>query len=382
MIKFEIDKMIKNKLFVGLSILTVFALAGIFFVGYHYSQLSLTEKHNEEKGVSELYENKSILYAGNFDDQKVEDILSKYIEDYQKKEPEKRPFDLFSSNIADAFFPQGEDVYLKMNKAMENGKKLSMNQISLKKIKEIGFPFFKKGLTIGNYVRWDDFYKVTGSLFFVSCLLTILVCSSVFSGESSRNINQLLLSTKYGRTKLTRAKIIASTMVSVGLFLLIQVISFAMFFFYNKGFSGWDVSIQTNFSLNLFSFPAELNQLQVELLSLVVQLFGVLFIVGTTLFISSMTKTTFSSLAISLGIFALPLALLKLFKDGMLNKLLYLFPINNYNTETLLSIAGTSKGFLFPTFYANISFLLIFLLGLKLIFDLMIYLNIKNKSFN
>src|SRR5690625_5409254 len=96
-------------------------------------------------------------------------------------------------------------------------------------------------------------------LFILTIMLTILICSLVFSGDTSRNMNQLLLSTKFGRNKLTISKIIAATLISIFVFIFIQIISLVSFYIYNSGFSGWDVSIQTNFSLKLFGFTVELK---------------------------------------------------------------------------------------------------------------------------
>src|SRR5690625_5517662 len=143
-------------------------------------------------------------------------------------------------------------------------------------------------------------------LFILTIMITILICSLVFSGDTSRNMNQLLLSTKFGRNKLTISKIIAATLISIFVFIFIQIISLVSFYIYNSGFSGWDVSIQTNFSLKLFGFPVELNHLQVFLLFIAFHFISMLSIVGLTIYISSVdrksTRLNSSHVAISYAV--------------------------------------------------------------------------------
>ncbi|MFP3813426.1 hypothetical protein, partial [Bacillus sp. SIMBA_005] len=89
-------------------------------------------------------------------------------------------------------------------------------------INEIGFTSFATPLKFGSYVTWYDLFKVTGQLFILTSMIVILICSLIFSSDTSRNTNQLLLSTKFGRNKLTISKIIAATMISIFVFLFIQ----------------------------------------------------------------------------------------------------------------------------------------------------------------
>ena len=335
--KYELEKLIKNKNFFGTTIALLLVMLGIFFIGFYYSQLSLSDKSNEAKGYPELYSEVSSKHTGEFNDQKVREILTDYINRYQSDSVEKRPFDLFSWDIADVFFPQDKDTYIQMNTEIERGKKVTLDQINISTVKEVGFTSFSAPLKIGSYHTWNDLFNVTNNLFILTSLFTILICSTVFSSEVSSNINQLLLSTKYGRSKLIVAKLFTATGISILVFLIIQLISLFVFYTY-YGMSGWDASIQTNFHLKLFSFPMEINNLQVYSLVLGFQMVNLFAIAGITLLISSFTKSTFGSLVISLGAFFLPLALTYIFKTGFVNKLLYLFPINNYNVEEILTV--------------------------------------------
>lgn len=373
--KCEIDKIIRSKSFIGGLIVSLIVLAGILFIGFYYSQLNISgEKVGEG---TELYHEVVKESTGDFTNQKVKGILANYIDRYQSTDVDNKSFDLFSWQIGDVFFSKDEDIYLKLNEAIAQNEKITMDQINLKTIKEIGFTEFEKPLKIGSYVTWYDLYKVTNQLFILTSVITILICSLVFSGDTSRNMNQLLLSTKFGRNKLTISKIMASTLISIFAFLFIQIISLVSFYVYNSGFSGWDISIQTNFSLKLFSFPVEFNHLQVFLLVIALHFISMLSIVGITLYVSSLTRSPFSSLVISLGLFLLPKALTELFKKGIVYKLLNLFPINNYSIENFLSLLSSKHDFLLNYFVQNLVFVMIVLLVIKVTLDILVYLRMK-----
>lgn len=379
LIKYELEKLAKNRIFFVTSIVSLVIIAGFFLVGYYYSQLSYAEQNNADKGYPEFYLDITNKYSGDFNDRKVEEVLSDYMNGYQSYiDVEKRPFDVFSWYIAEVFFPKGEDIYLKMNDAMENGEKITFDQIQydVPTVQDVGFASFNNPLKLGSYNTWGDLFLVTNSMFILASLFIIFISSSVFSGEAANNINQLLLSTKYGRGKLTGVKIIVAIGVSVLVFLVIQLISF-LFFYYYYGISGWDASIQTNFSVTLYNFPMEMNNLQVYLLVIGVQMIGLLSIVGITLLISSMTKAPFISLAISLGAFFLPYLLGEIYQTGIIAKILNLFPIQHYQVEEMLTIMQTDTFFFFSGFIPNVILAICIALIIKIVADLIIYLQIK-----
>lgn len=374
--KYELDKIIKNKIFLVASIVSLMVIAGIFLLGYHYSQLTFAEQKNTEKGYPGFYSEVTNEHAGEFDDQKVEEILTDFMDRYQSNIESERPLDVFSWGVAGVFFPKEEDIYLKMNNAMEEGEKITFDEIDIPTLEEVGFANFNTPLNIGGYNTWGDFFNVTNSLFMLASLFIIFICSSIFSSEASANINQLLLSTKYGRGKLTIAKIIVAIWVSILIFLVIQLISLIFFYTYH-GLSGWDANIQTNFSVMLYNFPIYMNNFQVYLLVIGVQMIGVLSIIGITLLISSMTKSPFISLAISLGIFFVPFLLGKIYQTGIVAKILNLFPIQNYQVEEMLTKMQSNTFFFLDSFIPNIILTIGVALIIKVVANSILYFKMK-----
>ncbi len=378
-VKFEIKKITQNWSFLGGAIVTIVAILGIFFACLHYSQLSLVENNNARKGASDLYWTISKQSAGNFDDPKVEEILTDFVKRYQEEPVATRPFDLYSSNIADAFFPSDEDIYLKIEDAMKNKSKVSMDQIHLKTLKEVGFPSFKEPLKIGNYIPWADLFKVAGYVFLLSTIIGIIISSLVFANDTQKNINQLLLTTKYGRNKLTVSKIVAAILLSSSIFLILEAVTFGIFLIYNYGVSGWDAAIQTNFSFHLFSFPVRMDNVMVWAVLLVFYLAGLLSVIAVTLLISALMKSSFAVLIISMGLFLLPKVVTYLIKEGFANSLLYLFPINNFSVESMLTFLSNQQ-IMAGSFYSNYGLILLIYIGLTFVLSVAIYQKINHQK--
>lgn len=369
-IKFETTKIIRNKSIIGGVIISVLVMLGIFYVGYYQSQTISSERHATENQIDV---NKKIKdeYEGDLSNERIEMILNDYMSVFQDEPETKHNFYPFYWDIAQTFFPTNYDVYLAMN-AAEKENKLTTHDINLKKVEDIDFHDFEKPLKIGNYVPWNDLYQVTSYLFVLSSLISIIVCSLVFAEDVSKNITQLLLTTKYGPNKMILSKIITGSFISVFIFSILQIMNYLVFsFLYDT--SGWDSSIQTNFKYHFFDFPIELNHLQIYLISILIHLVGLTFVIGITLFISSCTKTSFSALAITLGLFFLPEFLINMVSMKTLKKLLQIFPINHFNIQNLLGMLGYEGNFFLPDFYKNIFILVIFLLLMKFLFDSLSY---------
>ncbi|WP_056949987.1 ABC transporter permease subunit [Latilactobacillus fuchuensis] len=377
-IRFEMAKIVKTKRFIGSLLISVLVLSGIFIIGFHYSQLGASEVRNQELGFNQLSRKKANAHAGVFNDQTVRLILADYIADYQNNSGGEQPFDQFSYNIANTFFPKDRDIYLEMIAANKKKQTLKIDQIKLTPIKKIGFSSFSKPLIIGSYSNWSELFKVTGSVFILISVLVIITGSTVFAEDTAKKMNQLLFITKYGRTKMLRAKIYTATVLSLFIFLVAHGLTFGYFYYHYYGMDGWNGSIQTNFDLKLFNFPLELNHFQIYLMILILQLASLLMIVGITLLISAIAKTPFSAVIIATGIFFLPKGLILIFTSGVLNKLLYLLPINLYDSEKMLTLMSAKQGFFFNQFNQNFIMTICILLLTNLISNCFTYYKLQH----
>lgn len=373
-LKFELLKIIKNKSFIGAGIVLFISLFAIIYMGLFQSQLTGIKNVTESWGKIEAARNIHLAdeYKGELTDQKVKTIISDYLKVYQaNRKMKKDNFDYFYWSFANTFVGE-QDIYLEMIETNKTEKEYMIDNVQLKSIKKIGLSNSKFPIIIGNFKTWTELLDVTAKAFMAIALFVILFCSILFADDSSKNINSLLLSTRFGRTKMISSKIIVGTGLTIGTFLVVQLIIFSLFVYF-YGISGWDVSIQANLDWKLFDFPLNWNLIQIYLFSFIFHLTSLLFIAGVTMLISSLCRSSFSTLAISLFFFIIPQALKHLFLSGPINKVLYLFPINNYEIEKTIQWMSRDDMFFFSSFSTNAIFVIIVMILLKVILDIILY---------
>ena len=115
--------------------------------------------------------------------------------------------------------------------------------------------------------------------------------------------------------------------------------------------------------------------------TVVMQLVGIGFVESVTLLISALMHSSMSVLAVSLGVYILPLLLVQMIKTGVGNKILYLFPINNLNVQNILGILYSKDAFFFHSFFINIGFIFIFQLLIRVGMQLYCFIYIKHWKF-
>lgn len=117
-IKFEFEKVLKNKIVIGSLVISFIVLLGIFFVGYNYSQFKMSERNNVNKGFPKnidtiISQNMRGLYR-----QKSTMILSDSMNQFQENEEKgvtDKPFYLFYWQMGDNFFDDdSENIYTEM----------------------------------------------------------------------------------------------------------------------------------------------------------------------------------------------------------------------------------------------------------------------------
>ena len=197
LVQFEMAKIRQNRTVIGALIASAFILFGIFFVGYHYSQENMAARDNSQNGyTAKLDKTIKEKYAGNLIDDKIELIISDYINLFQsnlKHEMYNGPFYPFYYDIVSAFISKNNsDIYLTMIDRTKAGDRLSVDEIDIKSLAEKNFKTFNKPLQLGNYVPWTELYRVMGNLYILIAIIVVLICSVIFSDDTSKNMNQIL----------------------------------------------------------------------------------------------------------------------------------------------------------------------------------------------
>lgn len=360
--RYEISKLMKNKVIVGGIVLAVVAICYIIYISFFATSISGYYDQYELKGKSAIQHNIGIAnrYKGELTDEKLDAIVTDFIRLHKEKgESIQYYYDMyrFLFEVTLGATPASFLDDIELVNSEEEVSRLVHSQV--KTMKELGFKSSLKPIIIGNYFTWTDFFRASRDVFIILSLIVILIGSTIFSEEKATGLLPLLFSTRFGRNKMIRAKLVSGIAITSMLFFLLQLIIFAVFFFY-IGLDGWDTSVQANFDLMWvpFNFTTGWNQAQLYLFYFVFQFVALISLTCFTMFISSLCQNSFSSLALSLALFYFPKVILGRLSGTALGKMLYLFPINTYELNSTVSKMSDTSTFFFDTFVKNMGFIM------------------------
>ena len=158
-------------------------------------------------------------------------------------------------------------------------------------------------------------------LLMFAVLAVCIVIAPVFSGEYQAGTDTVLLSGKYGKTKLTTAKILAALFFGVLAFTLHVLLAFglplAAF-----GTDGWNLPLQINGT----TVPYPLTFLEGTLINLGVIYLVLLAMIGVTLFLSARMKSPYLVLTVVVPVLFVPMFLSPNGTSGIYNLLVFLTP--------------------------------------------------------
>lgn len=181
--------------------------------------------------------------------------------------------------------------------------------------------------TYGYYDGWEIIISSFELLMF-ALLAVCIVIAPVFSGEYQAGIDAVILSAKYGKTKLTTAKIIASYLFGGLAFTLHVVVAFglplAAF-----GFDGWDLPLQVANT----TIPYPFTFLQAALVNLGVVYLVLFAMIGLTLLLSAKMKSPYLVLIVLVPVLFIPLFLSPNGTMGAYNLTLFLLPYRSTMPE-------------------------------------------------
>lgn len=179
----------------------------------------------------------------------------------------------------------------------------------------------------GYYEGWEIILCSLELLMF-ALLAVCIVIAPVFSGEYQAGTDAVILSAKYGKTKLTTAKITASYLFGILAFTLHVVVALglplAAF-----GVDGWDLPMQ----IAATTIPYPFTFLQATLISLGVIYLVLIAMIGLTLLLSAKMKSPYFVLIVLVPILFIPLFLSPNGTTGAYNLILFLLPYRSTMPE-------------------------------------------------
>lgn len=184
-----------------------------------------------------------------------------------------------------------------------------------------------KPLEYGYYEGWEIIISSFELLMFV-LLAVCIVLAPVFSGEYQTGTDAVILSGKYGKTKLITAKMISSLLFGLLAFTIHIVIAFglplAAF-----GVDGWNLPLQ----IANTSIPYPFTFMQAVFVNLGVIYLILLAMIGLTLFLSAKMRSPYLVLIVLVPVLFIPMFLTPDGTTGIYNMILFLLPYRSTMPE-------------------------------------------------
>lgn len=185
----------------------------------------------------------------------------------------------------------------------------------------------KTPLQYGYHKGWEIIISSFELLMF-AMLAVCIVIAPVFSGEYQAGTDAVILSGKYGKTKLASAKILSSLLFGVLAFTLHVIAAFglplAAF-----GWDGWNLPLQIAGT----TIPYPYTFLQAVLMNLGVIYLVLLAMIGLTLLLSAVMKSPYLVLVVLVPVLFIPLFLSPNGTSGAYNLILFLLPYRSTMPE-------------------------------------------------
>lgn len=358
--RFEIKKICNTPIFKFIIPILLVVVLGILWLDFGNSQMATGTKFSKREAIQ--YNQKiAKKFEGHLDDDKIKQVLNDYLLFYteNKKSPEKLtsyPMDVFSYYIADTMLSNQNNL----PSLVAKNPNISIENVPIRPLSRLYHDTKQvKKFKLTTYYSWSDLFKTITSIFIPIALVSIIVIAGIFSEEKNQRIDGLILTTKYGRSKLTINKIAVSYSLSFMIFISVFS-SVLLVFWYLYGFSGWEGNIRANFYLKFFNFPILITNLQVLLLILFIQLLNILVITSTTLVLSTLTSSANVTMIASVAVTILPKGLDKLLPKGTLfSKIIQYFPANNFTLKNIFEHMSFNESYLFNHFWSNLGTLVL-----------------------
>ena len=184
---------------------------------------------------------------------------------------------------------------------------------------------------------WKDFFDIAQFLIF-ALLAVVIACASVFNVEYREKTDAVLLSTKYGKTRLGKAKITAAFIVSSGIywFMTLLLLIVPLIFF---GADGGDLQMQRVSLLNTYGISLS----GASFVYCLIGYLAMLGLLGVVLALSARVRSSMGILAVGVAIVIVPLFVPNL-QNNLANHVLFLFPYLALDPMNLFDMVSYSLG--------------------------------------
>lgn len=326
LIKFELIKIFTRRI----TLIALAALIGVsvmFGFGTYHSMYAVDGSGTEGKGKTAVEIDKNIAskYEGILTDEKVQQILAEFRPMYDLHGMNAKY--LYQNAMQSAAYAQFSD----MNGAW-NGRSVSD-------------VFGDEEIKIGYINGWLSSSRNMIKIFIFLSLVIIVMLAPIFSGEYG-GVDNIILTSRYGKTKCVQAKAIAGLIASLLVSSVCIWINAAMAFAFYGG-DGLGCSIlfaPTPFDEGYIPFNITCGTLlKYQVMLVFTSAFSV---TGVTLLMSAMCKSQMAAVVASAAIHLFPM-LLPISENSPVFKLVVLLPLYHSQFLSIMSVKQTGNGMMY-----------------------------------
>ena len=208
---------------------------------------------------------------------------------------------------------------------------------------------------------WENFLNLAQFLIF-AMLAVVITCASVFNGEYQAKTDAILLSTKFGKSRLGRAKAAASVIAASAIYWVFTLVFLAItLVFYGADGAGLPIQIYS------ITCTYDISLSAAALTCCLVGYLATLALLGIVLALSAKIDSPMGILAIGVALILIPV-FVPTMTSSIANHIIYLFPydvLNPFNLFDMVSYAIGPVVVELPVFLAAF-YLLLFAAGIAL----------------
>lgn len=326
LIKFELRKILTKRfslISIAVILLFSFILAFSSFQGMH----AFDGKSTEGGGKSAVAIDKAIAakYEGILTDEKVQKIMTEFKPTYDLQGMNAKY--LYLNALQSATFSRFSDLD-------GNWNGLSVSDV-----------FGDGEIKIGYINGWLNTSQNMVKVFIVLSLIIILLIAPVFSGEYS-GVDNIILTSRYGKTKCAAAKVTASLLASI--FITFFVSAFNLIFaFAVYGKEGLDCSIlfaPLGFVEGYIPFNITCGTLLKYQILLAFS--SAISVTGITLLLSAICKSQMIAFVLSAAVHLMP-GMLPISETNALYRVIVLMPFYHSQFSSIMSVEQMQNGTLY-----------------------------------
>ena len=333
---FELRKIFSKRL-VLVAFIGVLLFSGMLSFSTYQNKYAFDSNTGEGYGKTAIEIDKAIAsrYEGILTDEKVQQIMSDFTP----------TSDLHGLNAAYIYQNAMQSaVFARFSDQNGNWNGRSVSDV-----------FGDQEIKIGYVDGWLSTSRNMVRSFITVALAVIMMIAPVFCGEYE-GVDNIILTSKYGKTKCTTAKVIAGILTAIFTTALVVIFDLVLAFaFY--GTEGLDCSVLFAPSEYVEGFiPFNITCGTLIRYQILLVFTCTLSITGITLFLSALSKNQMIALVASLAVFLFPV-LLPITEVNPLFRLVGLLPIYQVMAISLLSIEEMGNGMLYAVWTIPVALL-------------------------